>query len=197
LFIFRYDTNIIEATGVRETSPTLSIHDIKLLLLRFADVQSFSEDTGGGGRESNIRLVPYEMHAILYVLTTSRQIEREERLLQNFLARTESLINEAYEVDGPYFMATLSLIIMKPTDWEKNRLTFLQKLLLTAHIRSANTPNDRSRIASKTLKTFAIYKPTLVFFGLVNAFFIHMLKPVRSFEKFHFVNLFYILSVWI
>jgi hypothetical protein len=68
--LFRYDTNIVEATGVRETSPTLSIHDIKLLLLRFADVQSFSEDTGGGGRESNIRLVPYEMHAILYVLTT-------------------------------------------------------------------------------------------------------------------------------
>ncbi len=67
---FRYDANIIEGTGVRETSPTLSIHDIKLLLLRFADVQSFSEDTGGGGRESNIRLVPYEMHAILYVLTT-------------------------------------------------------------------------------------------------------------------------------
>ena len=67
---FRYDTNIIEATGIRETSPTLSIHDIKLLLLRFADLQSFSEDTGGGGRESNIRLVPYEMHTILYVLTT-------------------------------------------------------------------------------------------------------------------------------
>jgi E3 ubiquitin-protein ligase UBR4 len=68
--LFRYDTNIIEATAIRETSPTLSIHDIKLLLLRFADVQSFSEDTGGGGRESNVRLVPYEMHAILYVLTT-------------------------------------------------------------------------------------------------------------------------------
>ena len=73
VFVFvklRYDTNIIEATGIRETSPTLSIHDIKLLLLRFADVQSFSEDTGGGGRESNIRLIPYEIHAILYVLTT-------------------------------------------------------------------------------------------------------------------------------
>lgn len=66
----RYDANVIEATGVRETSPTLSIHDIKLLLLRFADLQSFSEDTGGGGRESNVRLIPYEMHAVLYVLTT-------------------------------------------------------------------------------------------------------------------------------
>ncbi|CAF3628387.1 unnamed protein product [Adineta steineri] len=173
----RYDTNIIEATGVRETSPTLSLHDIKLLLIRFADVQSFSEDTGGGGRESNIRLIPYEMHAILYVLTTSRQIEREEKLLQNFLSRPDSTLNEAFEVDGPFFMTTLALIIMKPSDWEKNRLTFLQKLLLTAHIRSTHTPNDRTKIASKALKPFAIYKTSLIFFGLVNAFFVHMLKP--------------------
>ena len=114
------------------------------------------------------------------IICRSRQIEREEKLLQNFLARTESLINEAYEAEGPYFMTTLSLIMMKPTDWEKNRLTFLQKLLLTAHIRSANTPNDRSKVASKAMKTFATYKTTLVFFGLINAFFIHMLKPVRS-----------------
>ncbi len=42
-------------------------------------------------------------------------------------------------------MATLSLIIMKPIDWEKNRLIFLQKLLLAAHIRSANTPTDRTK----------------------------------------------------
>ncbi|CAF2716025.1 unnamed protein product [Rotaria sp. Silwood2] len=173
----RYDTNIIEATGIRETSPTLSIHDIKLLLLRFADVQSFSEDTGGGGRESNIRLVPYEMHTILYVLTTTRQIEREEKLLQNYLSRPDLLINEAFEVDGPFFLTTLSLIIMKPNDWEKNRRIFLQKLLLTAHIRSVNTPNDRTKIASKALKPFATYKTTLVFFGLINAFFVHMLNP--------------------
>ncbi|CAF3538830.1 unnamed protein product [Rotaria sp. Silwood1] len=173
----RYDTNIIEATGIRETSPTLSIHDIKLLLLRFADVQSFSEDTGGGGRESNIRLIPYEMHTILYVLTTTRQIEREEKLLQNYLSRPDLLINEAFEVDGPFFLTTLSLIIMKPNDWEKNRRTFLQKLLVTAHIRSVNTPNDRTKLASKALKPFATYKTTLVFFGLVNAFFVHMLNP--------------------
>ena len=66
----RYDTNLLEATGLRETSPTLAIHDVKLLLLRFADLQSFSEDTGGGGRESNLRLIPYQLHAILHVLTT-------------------------------------------------------------------------------------------------------------------------------
>ncbi|CAF1307467.1 unnamed protein product [Rotaria sordida] len=165
----RYDTNIIEATGIRETSPTLSIHDIKLLLLRFADVQSFSEDTGGGGRESNIRLIPYEMHTILNVLTT----------------RPDLLINEAFEVDGPFFLTTLSLIIMKPNDWEKNRRIFLRKLLLTTHIRSVNTSNDRTKIASKALKSFATYKTTLVFFGLVNAFFVHMLNPIYTISDLH------------
>jgi hypothetical protein len=75
----------------------------------------------------------------------SRQIEREEKLLQNFLNRADATITEAFEVDGPFFMTTLSLIIMKPNDWEQNRRIFLQKLLLTAHIRSANTPNDRTK----------------------------------------------------
>jgi len=86
-------------------------------------------------------------------------MEREEKLLQNFLARTESTINEAYEVEGPFFMTTLSLIITKPNDWEKHRLTFLQKLLLTAHIRSVNTPNDRSKYAiqSKCNKNFHFF----------------------------------------
>ena len=75
----------------------------------------------------------------------TRQIEREEKLLQNFLSRPELLINEAFEVDGPFFLATLSLIIMKPNDWEKNRDIVLRKLLLTTHIRSVNMPNDRTK----------------------------------------------------
>jgi hypothetical protein len=66
----RYDTNLLEATGLRETSPTLAIHDVKLLLLRFVDLQSFSEDADGGGRESNRRFIPDQIHAILYVLST-------------------------------------------------------------------------------------------------------------------------------
>jgi E3 ubiquitin-protein ligase UBR4 len=86
-----------------------------------------------------------EIYSFCCFICRSRQIEREEKLLQNFLTRPEPSINEAFEVDGPFFMTTLSLIIMKPTDWEKNRLIFLQKLLLTAHIRSVNTPNDRTK----------------------------------------------------
>ncbi|CAF1226286.1 unnamed protein product [Rotaria sordida] len=38
-----------------------------------------SEDRGGDGRESNIRLTRYEIHRIVYVLRRIRQIEDEEK----------------------------------------------------------------------------------------------------------------------
>ena len=47
----------LEVTSVRDTSPTSAIHDVKLCLLRFADLQSFDEYTSAGGRESNLRLI--------------------------------------------------------------------------------------------------------------------------------------------
>lgn len=46
------------------------MHDLKHLLLKFAWEKSFSEDSGGGGRESNVKLVPYLIHMALYVLNT-------------------------------------------------------------------------------------------------------------------------------
>lgn len=62
----RHNSYLSETTGIRDTTYSLSIHDLKLLLLRFSENRSFSEDTGGGGRESNICLVPYMIHMILY-----------------------------------------------------------------------------------------------------------------------------------
>lgn len=67
----RHNTYLQECTGQREPTYQLNIHDIKLLFLRFAMEQSFSADTGGGGRESNIHLIPYIVHTVLYVLNTS------------------------------------------------------------------------------------------------------------------------------
>lgn len=67
----RHNTYLQECTGQREPTYQLNIHDIKLLFLRFAMEQSFSADTGGGGRESNIHLIPYIIHTVLYVLNTS------------------------------------------------------------------------------------------------------------------------------
>ncbi len=70
LYCYRHNTYLQECTGQREPTYQLNIHDTKLLFLRFAMEQSFSVDTGGGGRESNIHLIPYIIHTILYVLNT-------------------------------------------------------------------------------------------------------------------------------
>lgn len=67
----RHNTYLQECTGQREPTYQLNVHDTKLLFLRFATEQSFSVDTGGGGRESNIHLIPYIIHTVLYVLNTS------------------------------------------------------------------------------------------------------------------------------
>ena len=66
----RHNTYLQECTGVRDASYTYNLHDLKHLLLKFAHEKSFSEDSGGGGRESNVKLIPYLIHMALYVLNT-------------------------------------------------------------------------------------------------------------------------------
>lgn len=66
----RHNSYLQEATGQRDISYMQTVHDLKLLLLRFAQEKSFHEDTGGGGPQSNMNLVPYLMHMALYVINT-------------------------------------------------------------------------------------------------------------------------------
>ena len=79
--IFVYCKSFPLISGVRDTNYPLAIHDIKLLLLRFAYEKSFSDETGGGGQESNLHLVPYLFQVVLYVLNTTRFYQREEKNL--------------------------------------------------------------------------------------------------------------------
>lgn len=55
---------------MRDPSYPYNVHDVKLLVLKFAQEKSFSEDSGGGGRQSNMHLLPYIMHMALYVINT-------------------------------------------------------------------------------------------------------------------------------
>lgn len=55
---------------MRDPSYPYNVHDVKLLVLKFAQEKSFSEDSGGGGRQSNMHLLPFIMHMALYVINT-------------------------------------------------------------------------------------------------------------------------------
>lgn len=54
----------------RDINYASTVHDLKLLLLRFAQEKSFHDDTGGGGPQSNMYIIPYLLHMALYVINT-------------------------------------------------------------------------------------------------------------------------------
>lgn len=66
----RHNTYLQESTNHRDIGHSSTVHDLKLLLLRFAQEKSFHEDTGGGGPQSNLHMVPYLVHVALYVINT-------------------------------------------------------------------------------------------------------------------------------
>ena len=94
----RHNNYLLEATGVRESTYALSVHDLKMLLYKFAENLSFSESCGGGGRDSNVNLVPYMVHAVLYSMNTAKYVAREERSVAAFLEATEKLVSNSVEV---------------------------------------------------------------------------------------------------
>ncbi len=64
----RHNTYLQDCTGLYDHSYHMLLHDIRLLLLRFAYEKSFSAESGGGGPQSNLNLVPYMLHVVAYLI---------------------------------------------------------------------------------------------------------------------------------
>uniref|UniRef100_M4AWS3 Ubiquitin protein ligase E3 component n-recognin 4 n=1 Tax=Xiphophorus maculatus TaxID=8083 RepID=M4AWS3_XIPMA len=164
----RHNTYLQECTGQREPTYQLNIHDTKLLFLRFATEQSFSVDTGGGGRESNIHLIPYIIHTVLYVLNTTRATSREEKNLQSFQEQpSDKWVESSYEVEGPHYFTILAMHILPPEQWRSSRVYFLRRLLVAAHARKVSAVST-NKVTDKTPKEYAVYRSPLLFWGLVD-----------------------------
>lgn len=169
LFISRHNGYLQECTGVRDATYSFTMHDLKHLLLKFAFEKSFSEDSGGGGRESNMQLIPHIMHMALYVINTTRSSQREEKNLANFLKLpVEKWVESCYEVEGPLYWMVMAVHIYDQNIWKRERLTFLKRLIVLAHARNV-APAGGTSISDKTVKEYSVYKPYLMFFGLVDA----------------------------
>lgn len=59
----RFVSDVQSATNIADITPSMIVHDLKWLLRRYVCCQSFSNDTGGGGTESNINV---SVHAHIY-----------------------------------------------------------------------------------------------------------------------------------
>ncbi|ESP04879.1 hypothetical protein LOTGIDRAFT_205969 [Lottia gigantea] len=176
----RHNNYLQECTGVRDPSYPFTVHDLKLLLLRFANEKLFSEDSGGGGRQSNLHLMPYMLHMALYVINSTRLTGREEKNINNYLELTkDKWIENCWETEGPLYYPVMSMLVHSADKWLTTRTKFLERLIIAAHVRNAASVGAKTLPeGSKTLKDYSIYKPVLIFFGLINSFFLKLFKKV-------------------
>ncbi|KAF2363969.1 E3 ubiquitin ligase UBR4 [Trinorchestia longiramus] len=180
----RHNTYLQEYTMHRDVNYTWTLHDLKLLLLRFARERSFSEDSGGGGPQSNLNLAPYILHMALYVINTTRASVREERRVETFIENTAKdptrWVDSSYELEGPNFFSTLSLAVCSSSKWNGGlRKEMLKRLLATAHVRAVSAvPIYGSKVSSKAAKDWPVYKSFAVFWTMIDKLYSVMFANV-------------------
>ena len=107
----------------------LLAHDIKVMLLRFGLEESFSTYSKGGGRESNIKLLPYLVLMATFLLDARSSPQRRsyQRTLATWLGQENAAAHVA--PDGVLYMMVLSLLLHSHQEWLSTRITFLQRAL--------------------------------------------------------------------
>nr|XP_012152236.1 PREDICTED: protein purity of essence isoform X3 [Megachile rotundata] len=177
----RHNTYLQECTSHRDISYPSTVHDLKLLLLRFAQEKSFHEDSGGGGPQSNMHLVPYLLHTALYVINTTRVAARADKTLMGYLETPpgSSWLDSCYEAEGPFYQCTMSLLLLTPARWNTHRITHLNRLIVLAHQRYLSPLCATKTLVDAIDRHYVIYKSALIFFGLVDSIYTNFFKKVN------------------
>lgn len=83
----------------------------------------------------------------------------------------ERLIESAYEAEGPLYWITMSILLHSSEQWNVHRLSHLRRLIILAHARHCNPTGPVKNISDKIAKDYSVYKPYLIFFGLVDGIY--------------------------
>ena len=120
----------------REPNFWSSIHDIKILLMRYGTGKSFSDECGGGSKLSNMRFLCYLISYSFYVLQSSGSFHKEAHNLNEFFSRPSSKwVSSVYELDSPIYFMVASIFLVSGVEWRKKRSYFLERLIITGHSR--------------------------------------------------------------
>ena len=89
--------------------------------------------------------------------------------------RGEKWVENHVEAESSFYYTTLALLVQSCQRWNTNRLTYLGRLLVTAHCRAQQSKGSDQR-HEKQILDYSVYKPALVFFALVNGIYNIVLK---------------------
>jgi len=173
----RHNIYLQESTTHRDINFMFAVHDLKLLLLKFANEASFSEECGGGGPQSNLNLVPHLLHLALYVINTTRVMGREAGRVSEFLLSPDAAHwrESCFAADGPHFFAVLALAVSGAMKWGTQlRIAALQRLLACAHTRA----HPKGASLSRAAKPWPVYKPACLFWCMLDQLFTVMFAAV-------------------
>eukprot|EP00026_Physarum_polycephalum_P007765 Phypoly_transcript_07831.p1 GENE.Phypoly_transcript_07831~~Phypoly_transcript_07831.p1 ORF type:complete len:524 (+),score=164.84 Phypoly_transcript_07831:223-1572(+) len=153
------------------------VHDIKFVILRFAREESFSTDSKGGGKESNIRAVPFLVTGGLAMLDQRNNPQRViyEKAFALFAAQAPDTWDSMHALaDNVLYMLVLSIFVQGAQQWQSTRVTFLKRILSFAgtELRAARAREESTPASPTPTPThdeiFKICRPHLIFFTFVD-----------------------------
>lgn len=181
----RHDSYLQDCLGNRDISYQSTVHDIRLQLLRFAQERSFSEDTGGGGPQSNLHLIPYMIQKALYMLNSTKSATREYKRVFNYLEMSsDEILENCYEADSPYYWITMAMLVLPPNWWKRKRVQFLRRLIICNNVRRASI-KPPAPISDTRVRGFSYYKSALIFAAFIDSLFNIVFKDAQGDDKWN------------
>lgn len=176
----RHTSYMQDCTQRCDITYTNSIHDLKLLLMRFAWERSFHDDAGGGGPQSNMHFVPYLLFYAVYLSLGSRSCSRDNKAFVAYLSAppSEKWLEAAFEVEGPVFQLVLSLFFHSPAIWLKYRIAHLKRLIVIAQVRHIAPSKSFIMPSDRQEKEFTVYRPYLLMWALINLLYGTLFKDI-------------------
>jgi E3 ubiquitin-protein ligase UBR4 len=117
----------------------------------------------------------------LFVFRT-RSAPREEKALAAYLAASsETWVGSAFTPEGSLYWCVMSLLLRSAGRWEReDGVRHLRRLLVIAHARSQEKGNAQqvktTRLTDATPLDYTVYKPYLLFYGLVDGLYKYCFK---------------------
>lgn len=119
-----------------------------------------------------------------FCVSRTRSAPREEKALAAYLAASgDTWVSSAFTPEGPLYWCVMSLLLRSTGRWEReDGVRHLRRLLVIAHARSQEKPNAQqvkttiTRLMDATPLDYAVYKPFLLFYGLVDGLYKYCFK---------------------